>query len=244
MIYLYQLRVYISMSEIKKKFNSYTRGLKMRIKKTPYGEVWQKSNNEEFTNFYDHIQNNRPFLNKNFLDFFQKKQDIHTILEIGCGAGVYPIKFKSIFEDKKYTGIDFSNSAIEHCKKNSDFEFITGDFIKMKLTKKFDFVFSHEVIDHVYDIDTFLANMVKVCGKYAYVSAYRGFFPNLDEHNMEWDNRKGCYHNQLSVKKLKETLQKNGLSEHEFIIRSQETGRESDKKFSTVIEIHKKKNIS
>ena len=60
-----------------------------------------------------------------------------------------------------YTGLDFSESGIDYCKQNSDFEFIAGDFIKMDLSGKYDLVFSHAVIDHVYDPDLFLEKIAK-----------------------------------------------------------------------------------
>ena len=56
-----------------------------------------------------------------------------SVLEIGCGTGLYPIEFKDLFERKKYLGVDLSETAIKHCKKNSDYEFICGDFVKIPI---------------------------------------------------------------------------------------------------------------
>ncbi|PCI61484.1 MAG: hypothetical protein COB34_01265, partial [Methylophilaceae bacterium] len=61
----------------------------------------------------------------------KSKKDIRTVLEVGCGTGVYPIKHKELFQDKSYTGIDISKENIEYCKKKSKFDFECGDFIKM-----------------------------------------------------------------------------------------------------------------
>ncbi len=65
-----------------------------------------------------------------------------------------------MFDGKNYTGLDISPDAIDLCKQNSDFEFICGDIIKMNTEKKYDLVYSHAVIDHVYDIDTFTIKLL------------------------------------------------------------------------------------
>jgi len=215
------------------------RNLKTRIiGKSNYGnERWEKAD----SNWYNDIHSQNNELHNNFVEYFKSKDDVKTILEIGCGTGVYPIQQKELFNDKKYTGIDFSKPNIEFCKKNSIFEFIQGDFLKMNLDKKYDLVYSHAVIDHVYDIDEFLRRIVKVCGKYAYVNAYRGFFSDLNDHKMHWQDDDGCYYNDLSLKKTKTILLDNGLSEDEFLIRKQENKDLNGKIWNeTVIEITKK----
>lgn len=212
------------------------RNLKTRIiGKSNYGnKEWEKAD----SNWYNDIHNQNNDLHNNFIQYFKSKNNLNSILEIGCGTGVYPIYHAELFNNMKYTGVDFSVSNIEFCKKNSPFEFIQGDFLKMNLDKKYDLVYSHAVIDHIYDIDAFLRRIIKLCGKYAYVNAYRGFFPDLNNHKMNWRDDDGCYYNDLSVKKTKETLLESGLSEDEFLIRKQEN-KDSNGKIcnETVIEI-------
>jgi len=224
------------------------KGLKKRIrdlKKSDYGKNWQGVDG----NFYDHIGilQRRPLLHENFLSYFENLNDVKTVLEVGCGMGIYPIKFKNLFKNKEYFGIDIGEPAIDFCKKNSKFNFICGDLIKTEFDKKFDLIFSHAVIDHVYDIDDFLTRITTLCEKYAYISAYRGYFPNLKEHNMTWDNEKGCFYNDLSVEQLERKLLKCGLSEDEFLIREQEDGMKLNEPYSigltgieTIIEINKR----
>ena len=60
----------------------------------------------------------------------------NTALEVGCGDGFYPIKFKNLFENKEYLGLDIGEPAIDFCKKKSDFNFMCGDLLKIKLDKK------------------------------------------------------------------------------------------------------------
>jgi len=230
------------MKGIIRKIRLYVSEFKIRKNKTPYGEIWQEKSGSIITDFYDSIFEDRPLLHANFVDFVKNKKDCKTALEVGCGAGAYPIKFKEMFSGMEYTGIDFSKSSIEFCKKNSEYKFLSDDFIKMDLPDKYDLVFSHAVIDHVYDPDRFLEKIVNACKKYAYVSAYRGYFPELMQHKMKWVNRLGCYHNSLSVNQLKRVLQKSGLDADEFTIREQENGRNDfmKSKTETVIEIHRK----
>lgn len=205
--------------------------------KSPYGNRdWKRADNEWYTKIHD----SNYLLHDDFKRYFAEKNDIKTVLEVGCGTGIYPIREKNLFENKSYTGIDFSDANVEYCKKNSDFEFLQGDFIKMDIQKKYDLVFSHAVIDHVYDIDKFLANIVKACKKYAYINAYRGFFPDLKKHKMTWKDSDNCYYNDLSIIQAKQVLLQNGLSESEFVIRAQESGqKEKNLNLQTVIEITK-----
>ena len=216
-------------------------GIKNRIRnsgilgKSEYGKTWQDKNNE----WYAKLFSATPVFHENFMEFIKNRKDIRTVLEVGCGAGVYPIKYKDLFSEMKYTGIDISKPAIAHCKENSDFEFICGDLIKMNLEQKYDLVFSQSVIDHVYDIDLFLSKIIKACTKYTYVSSYRGYFPEINKHKMMWRDDDGCYYNDLSVKQVHNVMINHGLKEDEFIVRKQETGQKG-LEFGTVIEINRK----
>ena len=161
-----------------------------------------------------------------FLDFidFLKKNSFKTILEIGCGTGYYPINSHDLFKDKIYTGLDFSQTAIETCKRNS----------------KFDFIFSHAVIDHVYDIEKFIEKIFNLSTKYAYITSYRGFFPELEKHKMNWNGSEGSYYNDISIKTLKKQLTSLGLKESEFNLRSiKVVDNGTDDDYQTVIEIIK-----
>ena len=231
----------IIMKDFKAISNTIKNELKHKIfGKSNYGNTdWEKASFE----WYEKIHDENTQLHTNFAEYLNSKQKfIQTVLEVGCGTGVYPIKYKELFNNLKYTGLDFSKPNIEFCKQHSDFEFIQGDFIKINLDKKYDLVYSHAVIDHVYDIDEFLRRIVKLCGKYAYVNAYRGFFPNLDDHKMNWRENDHCYYNDLSIIKTKKVLLDTGLSEDEFLIRKQENKNSTGKILDqTVIEVFLKK---
>jgi len=224
------------------------KGLKKRIKdlkKSPYGKGWQKIDQIN-SDWYETLFNRTPLIHRNFLNFLKEKNDIKTVLEIGCGTDIYPIKFKDLFFDKKYVGIDISKPAIKFCTKQSKFDFICGDFIKLDIRDQYDLVFSHSVIDHVYDIDGFLSKIVRIARKYVYITAYRGYFSELKQHRSVWDNEKGCYFNDLSVNRIKHILIHNNLDEKKFNIKKQQSGIELNQPYSigldgsaTVIKINK-----
>ena len=216
-------------------------GIKNRIKnsgllgKSEYGKTWQNRDDE----WYSKLFSATPIFHENFIQFLKSKNDVKSVLEIGCGSGIYPIRYKELFSGIQYAGIDISPSAIEFCKKKSDFEFICGDLLKMNLEKKYDLVFSQSVIDHVYDVDLFITKIANATKKYAYVSSYRGYFPELKKHKMEWRDNDGCYYNDVSVSKLRIALLESGLKEDEFQIRAQETGQKG-LETGTIIEINRK----
>lgn len=208
-----------------------------KFAKPNYGEAWPQKDNE----WYIEIHDANYLLHKNFVEYLKSKNDVKNVLEIGCGTGIYPLKNKKLFENMNYTGIDISSTAIEHCKNNSNFKFICGDFIKMGLNKKFDLVYTHAVIDHVYDVNEFVSKIVDATKKYAYINSYRGYFPELNEHKMTWDGHNACYFNDVSIKEIKNALLQKGLDESEFIIRSQESGqKDQNVNNQLVIEITKK----
>ena len=225
------------MKDFKAISNTFKNELKHKIfGKSDYGNTdWEKASFE----WYEKIHDENTQLHKNFSDYLDtKRTSIKTVLEVGCGTGVYPIKYKKLFNDLEYTGIDFSETNVEYCKQNSEFHFISGDFIKMKIEQKYDLVYSHAVVDHVYDIDAFVMNLVKSCKKFAYINAYRGFFPDLEEHEMKWRDEDNCYYNKISLKQIETLLLNNEITKNQFNIRSQENGEMVEQ---LVIEIDKTK---
>jgi SAM-dependent methyltransferase len=221
--------------DIKAIKNTISREIKTKIvgKKT-YGSEWKGADDE----WYKKIHDSNYLIHEDFIRYFNGiKSEIESVLEIGCGTGIYPVKNKQMFETFQYLGIDISQDAINFCKKNSPYEFKCEDFIKKDSEEQFDLVFSHAVIDHVYDIDTFLKKIVNTTKKYAFINSYRGYFPDLKKHKMKWRDDQACYFNDLSIIRIKQVLLDCGLMEEEFVIRPQDNGRGI---LQTTIEITKK----
>jgi len=204
-----------------------------------YGRTWQEREGPEQSAWYDKMHNSHEIQHQDFINYLKSKK-IKQILEIGCGTGVYPIKLKELFSEIEYTGTDISETAIKQCKQNSSFEFIAGDFLKLNFTKKFDLVFSHAVVDHVYDMDAFVLKIVELTKQFAYITAYRGYFPELKKHKMNWNNDDGSYYNDFSIIQIKEKFNEIGLKDSEFSIRSLKVDDQNDAlDYQTIIEIHK-----
>jgi len=204
--------------------------------KTEYAKIFKEAD----LNYYQQVFDSKPLVLKDFLKFLKKTNGIKSILEIGCSTGIFPIKYYEYFKTYDYTGLDISQKCIDYCNENSNFNFICADFIKYPLDKKFDLIFSFDVIDHVNDVEQFLINIVNSVKKYAYIVAYVGYFPDLEQHSRRWDDKDGIYFNSLSVNNLKKNLIDYGLSKEEFIIRSQLQGFGDSKHTETIIEITKK----
>jgi len=205
-----------------------------------YGKTWQKKEGNEQNDWYNQMHESHKIQHQDFIQYLKTRKNLETVLEVGCGTGVYPIKLKELFANIKYAGIDISETAIKQCKKNSSFEFIAGDFIKLDISRKFDLIFSHAVVDHVYDMDEFVAKIVNLTKKYAYITAYRGFFPDLKKHKMNWNNEDGSFYNDFSIIQINKKLKEMGLNENKFNIRSLKVDDKNDSlDYQTIIEIEK-----
>ena len=204
--------------------------------KTEYAKIFKEADPD----YYETVFSAKPLVLKDFLKFLKTHNDIQSVLEIGCSTGIFPIKYNEYFSDKQYIGLDISQKCIDYCKEHSSFDFMCEDFIKKDIQDTWDLVFAFDVIDHVYDVELFIKNLVKATKKHAYVAAYYGYFPELEKHSRKWDDKDGIYFNSLSVNNLKENLRENGLTDEEFVIRPQIQGFGDVIHKETIIEIHRK----
>ena len=211
--------------------------------KANYGKIWQEKLGDEQIQWYEGMHKSCLKMHDDFKEFLREKRP-SSILEIGCGAGYYPINLKDLFIDKEYVGIDISETAIEFCKSRSPFNFICTDFLKKNIDRKFDLIFSHALIDHVYDIDLFIEKIIKSSNRFVYVTAYRGYFPDLEKHVMRRNNLEGTYYNDVSIKQLTKKFMDMGLQKHEYSFNSikvDNVGRDDD--WQTIIKIEKNNNL-
>ena len=85
--------------------------------KTEYAKIFKEADPE----YYEKIFDGKPLVLKDFFKYFKSKNDVTSVLEIGCSTGIFPIKHKELFDNMEYTGIDISQKCIEYCKEHSDF---------------------------------------------------------------------------------------------------------------------------
>jgi len=177
-----------------------------------YGAYWETGATNE--DWYADIFSSRPKAHERFTTWFSELyrlgDPMSSVIEVGCGrAQFYPTLFRS----HQYTGIDISSEAIKWCHAHYKLEeatFIAADVIQTVPDVKADMVYSHAVIDHVYDIDGFVKSLAQMAKKWVYISAYYGWYPELDAHEQTWRETDTCFYNKLSPKKLRAAIESMG----------------------------------
>lgn len=193
-----------------------------------YGAFWKENTGglEWYTWMYNsRLDQHLAF--QSWFNFISRLEPVTSVLELGCGLAVGYAEF---FEDIHYVGTDISEKEIAWCKNNRTnpkHEYIACDFIKNDFRKVFDVVFSQGTIDNTYDMDGFIEAAVAASKRWIYLTAYRGFFPHLTEHQYSWNEDHGCYYNDISPIKAYQVLQSCGCTDIAVI--PSYTGRENVK---------------
>ncbi len=178
------------------------------LKPANYGDWW--NTNTKDVAWYQEIHDAREPVHDAFLRWLREhdrpEDPIRSVLEIGCGCAVlYP----TVFADRRYVGYDISRKEIEWCRANRNnarHEYVVGDFITDGIDERFDLVLAHAVIDHVYSVDEFLRAAVDATNRWVYLTAYRGWFPDLGKHRYSWSEHDTCFYNDLSPLRIHRAL--------------------------------------
>tara|TARA_B100000161_G_scaffold263091_1_gene233910 strand:- start:929 stop:2434 length:1506 start_codon:yes stop_codon:yes gene_type:complete len=180
-----------------------------------YGSVWIKEVKDP--SWYQWMFDTRINLHKDMIEWVKSKEssadEIKTIYDYGCGIGV---GYSQIFKDLEYNGVDISLSNIDWCKKNRKNNFhnyFCKDFIKSPMKKKADLVFSSGTIDNSYDMDAFILSMINSSKKWIYLTAYRGWFPDLKEHRYSFSEKDNCFYNDISPNRVGQKLKEFGCKD-------------------------------
>lgn len=144
----------------------------------------------------------------------QKLIDIRrptSVCEVGCGLAV---GYSDYLANQRYVGLDVSESNIAWCQASrghDGHEYHVVD-VGSKATngETFDLVFSQGTIDNVYDMDAFLQGVADRSHDQIYVTAYSGWFPELDEHAYSYNADHGCFYNHISPGRARRTLEAAG----------------------------------
>lgn len=108
-----------------------------------------------------------------------------TIVDFGCGNGKILEEIRKINSNAKLIGLDVSETALQQAKRD-----LPGiEFYKINDGEKFplnndcvDFIFSSEVIEHIYDVENAfkeIARILRPGGRILFTTPYHGFFKNL-----------------------------------------------------------------
>lgn len=195
-----------------------------------YGDWWRT--HPHGAEWYQEIFNARQLIHDTFIAWVKMTESITgvrfaSVLEVGCGcAVVYP----DVFAGRRYMGFDFSQKEIDWClanRKQAGRDFLCGDFIDpaQRPRENFDLVFSHAVIDHVYDIDAFVLACLAQCraGGWLYMTSYRGWFPAIERHVYAWDDWTTAYYNSVAPERVRRQLLRMGCQNVE--VAPQATGK-------------------
>lgn len=142
------------------------------------------------------------------------------ILDFGCGQGEIIREMKLLNPSARYIGLDVSARALEIAKKNNP----DVDFSKIEEGEKYptpsntaDFIFSSEVIEHVYDTDNAISEIARIMkpgAKLLLTTPYHGFLKNLAIVLFGFNNHfnpTGPHVRFFSKKTLSDLLKKNDI---------------------------------
>ncbi|TSC59867.1 MAG: Methyltransferase type 12 [Parcubacteria group bacterium LiPW_15] len=109
-----------------------------------------------------------------------------SVLDFGCGKGEIIGEMRKLNPGAKYFGADVSEAAIDFASG----KYAGVDFVKIEdggqlpfADNSFDFIFTSEVIEHVYDTENAFREMARVLkpgGELLLTCPYHGFIKNLN----------------------------------------------------------------
>jgi len=140
-------------------------------------------NKQHYNNFYGEGEGIFQYLEKSggnrwfcaLLSDLAKKidsEEIHSIIDLGCGVGVKSALMAKLFPKAKVTGSDFAEPAIQKANeywKYENLSFSTDDATKDD-SNKYDIVCMFEVLEHIEDWKKMLDKIMVMSNKYIILS--------------------------------------------------------------------------
>ena len=139
-----------------------------------------KYEDEKRISFYEEIVND---LSK-AIDF----EKINSIADVSAGTGRLLKEFLNKFLQKKYSGFEFSDSALKLCKINCpNISFSKVDLYK-EVAEKFDFLLCVDTLEHLEHPELAISNMIKMlnAGGHLFLIVPNGRYDKFEGHIHYW----------------------------------------------------------
>ena len=185
-----------------------------RWRPADFGRFWRE--HDGGLEWYQWMYDGRRQVHEDLVQWARTLGPIESVVDLGCGLGV---GYSESFGDLQFTGLDLSPRNVEWCLENrrrEGHDYRCVDFIDEEPHRTFDLAFSQGTIDNVFDMDAFLRAVVRWSNRYLYVTAYRGWFPHLDEHVYTYNPEHGCFYNDLSPSRARRVLEDCGCRDIEI----------------------------
>lgn len=180
-----------------------------------YGRWW--CTHDAGPDWYQWMYDSRRRMHEECVGWIRARREegepIESVADFGCGLGV---GYCDDLADLRYLGVDIDQRSVDWCRQhrnNPKHAYECRDFISDPLPQRYDLVMSSGTVDNVYDVDAFLAAMIKASRGWIYLTAYRGWFPELDAHRYTWSEEHQCFYTDVSPTALESTLTRLGCTE-------------------------------
>lgn len=190
----------------------------IRYRPPGYGDWWR--NHKGGIEWYSWMYNSRRMVHEQFVGWVRGRDRagdrLEAIMDAGCGMGV---GYAEQLADRRYTGVDLGPANVEWCRthrSNPLHDYVCADLLEQPLERQFDVVFSSGTADNSYDLEAFLGALVAHSRKWIYVTLYRGWFPDLDDHEYSWDPATTCYYVDAAPGRIRSLLEGLGCRDIEI----------------------------
>lgn len=141
-----------------------------------YERYWEQNQGEALTDFPTKWPKLAAYI---------PKGSRNVIVDFGCGSGALIREMRTVNPNARYIGLDVSSTALSTAARRDP----RAEWHKIEDGRSFpvrdgvaDFVFSSEVIEHVYDTQNAFAEMARITragGRLLLTTPYHGFAKNL-----------------------------------------------------------------
>jgi SAM-dependent methyltransferase len=146
-----------------------------------------------------------------------------SVMDLGCGVGE---GYCDAFAGRAYVGVDIAAGSIDWARThraNPRHRYEARDFIADPFVDAADIVMSSGTIDNAYDPEAYLDAMISAAREWIYLTCYRGWFAEHDEHAFSYNPQHGCFYADLSARRLREHLESRGC--RDIVVEPRATGR-------------------